>query len=150
MGRSNHLPFYPHDRASSSPRSSLSLVLAIGTIFLLYQASKALYYGVPASLTLKEQTAVGHAKHDILDGETMFNWEAIAPSRRLEYHACYDKYQCARLLLPMDWTATDEETLWKHTVAIALIKLPADVSILDESYGGEVYFNPGKMQQSSL
>lgn len=71
-----------------------------------------------------------------------FDWESISPSRDLVYVPCLGKFQCARLLLPMDWTAPEERWL-DHEVAIAMIKQPANVSILDPRYGGEVYMNPG-------
>ncbi|KAJ5002800.1 hypothetical protein K4K48_012911 [Colletotrichum sp. SAR 10_66] len=42
----------------------------------------------------------------------------------------------------MDWT--DQEENWhNHEVAIAMIKQPANVSILDLRYGGEIFLNPG-------
>lgn len=31
-----------------------------------------------------------------------FDWSAIKPSEKLEYHPCYDGYQCARLSVPYD------------------------------------------------
>lgn len=71
-----------------------------------------------------------------------FDWNLLPPSKELEYHPCYGHFQCARLKLPMDWTA-DEGQLWDHTVAIALLKLPANVSVSDPRYGGEIYVNPG-------
>lgn len=74
------------------------------------------------------------------DGQ--FDWESISPSRELEYHPCNGHFHCARLELPMDWTA-DESHQWDHTVAIAIIKLSANVSTLDSRYGGEIYTNPG-------
>ncbi|OHW99364.1 alpha beta hydrolase fold-1 protein [Colletotrichum incanum] len=71
-----------------------------------------------------------------------FDWGALPPSKDLFYVPCFEKFQCARLLLPMDWTAPEEH--WRdHEVAIAMIKQPANVSILDPRYGGEVYVNPG-------
>ncbi|EFQ27361.1 hypothetical protein CGRA01v4_04435 [Colletotrichum graminicola] len=71
-----------------------------------------------------------------------FDWDALPPSRDLVYVPCLDKFQCARLLLPMDWTAPEEHWL-DHEVAIAIIRQPANISILDPRYGGEVYLNPG-------
>ena len=38
--------------------------------------------------------------HDLGD----FDWQTITPSWNLEYTSCYDnEFQCARLLLPLDW-----------------------------------------------
>lgn len=71
-----------------------------------------------------------------------FDWTSLSPSRRLEYHPCYGTFQCARLQLPMDWTA-DGEHLWDKTVAVALLKLPAVIQTTDPRYGGEIYLNPG-------
>lgn len=31
-----------------------------------------------------------------------FDWSAIEPSEQLQYHPCYDGYQCARLSVPYD------------------------------------------------
>ncbi|GKT82351.1 alpha/beta hydrolase fold-1 protein [Colletotrichum tofieldiae] len=49
----------------------------------------------------------------------------------------------------MDWTAPEEHWL-DHEVAIAMIKQPANVSILDPRYGGEVYLNPGPSNSQLL
>uniref|UniRef100_L2G4F5 Peptidase S33 tripeptidyl aminopeptidase-like C-terminal domain-containing protein n=2 Tax=Colletotrichum fructicola (strain Nara gc5) TaxID=1213859 RepID=L2G4F5_COLFN len=76
------------------------------------------------------------------NNDTYFDWEAVSPSRDLEYVPCYGRFQCARLLLPMDWTE-QEENWHTHEVAIAMIKQPANVSILDPRYGGEIFLNPG-------
>ncbi|KAJ3499015.1 hypothetical protein NLG97_g679 [Lecanicillium saksenae] len=42
----------------------------------------------------------------------------------------------------MDWDAP-EETRWSNTVAIALMKLPANVDITDPRYRGELFVDPG-------
>ncbi|KAK2035508.1 hypothetical protein LX32DRAFT_688434 [Colletotrichum zoysiae] len=67
---------------------------------------------------------------------------ALPPSRDLVYVPCLEKFQCAGLLLPMGWTAPEEHRL-DHEVAIAMVKQPANVSVLDPRYGGKVYLNPG-------
>lgn len=77
--------------------------------------------------------------------DSYFDWEALLPSRDLAYVPCYGKFECARLLLPMDWTAP-EETWRDHEVAVAMVKQPANISILDPLYGGEVYLNPGRRE----
>lgn len=68
-----------------------------------------------------------------------FDWDTIAPSSDLKYHKCYGGYQCARLLLPLDWL---NETNSK-TVAIAITKLPAVVDDDDPSFGGTIFTQPG-------
>ncbi|KAJ0332344.1 hypothetical protein COL5a_002054 [Colletotrichum fioriniae] len=70
---------------------------------------------------------------------TDFDWDTITPARKLEYHPCYKDYQCARLSVPLDWLDEANE----HTVAIAIIKLPASVPDDDPSFGGTVFTNPG-------
>ncbi|KAK1965394.1 hypothetical protein LY78DRAFT_580477 [Colletotrichum sublineola] len=68
-----------------------------------------------------------------------FNWTTITPSTKLEYHSCYEEFQCARLTVPLDWT--DEKN--EYTVALAIIKLPAQVSDQDPAFGGTLFTNPG-------
>lgn len=70
-----------------------------------------------------------------------FSWDSVTPSKDLRYVPC-GRYQCARLLLPMDYEAP-EDTRWSSTVAIALMKLSANVSIADPRYRGEIFVNPG-------
>ena len=68
-----------------------------------------------------------------------FNWDAIEPTRDLRYTPCYDGFECARLLMPLDWLDNDNA----ETVAIAMIKLPASVPSESDSFGGTVILNPG-------
>jgi pimeloyl-ACP methyl ester carboxylesterase len=70
-----------------------------------------------------------------------FDWETITPSRKLEYHACYGEYQCARLTVPLDWL--DETGSNPHVVDLAITRLPATVPETDPSYGGDIFTNPG-------
>ncbi|KAH0355525.1 hypothetical protein KCU83_g1854, partial [Aureobasidium melanogenum] len=72
---------------------------------------------------------------------TKFDWKNITAHESLVYHDCYKRFQCARLQVPMDWTA--EKGVDNRTVEIALIKLPASVPVTDSRYGGAVVFNPG-------
>ncbi|TDZ17131.1 Tripeptidyl aminopeptidase [Colletotrichum orbiculare MAFF 240422] len=83
-----------------------------------------------------------HVLADQKSDETDFDWTSLSPSRDLEYVPCYGRFECARLLLPMDWTAPEDEWLG-HEVAIAMIRQPANVSVTDPRYGGAVYINPG-------
>ncbi|KAK1998048.1 hypothetical protein LX36DRAFT_577101 [Colletotrichum falcatum] len=68
-----------------------------------------------------------------------FNWTTITPSTRLEYHPCYEEFQCARLTVPLDWK--DEKN--EYTIALAIIKLPAKVPDHDPAFGGTIFTNPG-------
>ena len=70
-----------------------------------------------------------------------FDWDAITPSHDLEYHACYETFQCARLLLPLDWQ--DKSSSSNATIALALIQSPASVPVDDATYAGPVLSNPG-------
>ncbi|KAL7907254.1 TAP-like domain-containing protein [Trichoderma velutinum] len=68
-----------------------------------------------------------------------FDWYAIVPSEQLKYQNCYDGFKCARLVVPLDWKNPEDN----HTVAIAMIKLPAVVPENDAAFGGTIIFNPG-------
>ena len=76
-----------------------------------------------------------------LKPEAPFEFHSIHPSEALEYHDCYDGFQCARLEVPMDWNATDTDKGDK--MALAIIKKPAKVPITDPRYGGIILLNPG-------
>ncbi|KAJ6782815.1 hypothetical protein PWT90_07476 [Aphanocladium album] len=69
-----------------------------------------------------------------------FDWDTITPSTDLEYHPCYGEYQCARLILPLDWQNASRNPA---TVIIAVSKLPAAVPDSDPSFGGTVFTQPG-------
>ncbi|KAJ4393497.1 hypothetical protein N0V93_002709 [Gnomoniopsis smithogilvyi] len=68
-----------------------------------------------------------------------FDWSAVTPSSQLQYHKCYDGFECARLVVPRDWLDVEKN----KTVAIAIIKLPASVPSSDPSFGGSIITNPG-------
>lgn len=70
-----------------------------------------------------------------------FDWSSIIPSRALVYSKCYDRLECARLLVPLDWQDSENN----QTVAIAIIKLPAAVSDSDPRFGGTIITNPGRL-----
>jgi pimeloyl-ACP methyl ester carboxylesterase len=68
-----------------------------------------------------------------------FNWETLRSSTSLQYSNCHEDYQCARLILPMDyWNDTTNAT-----VTLALIRKPALVPVTHPRYGGAVVMNPG-------
>lgn len=71
-----------------------------------------------------------------------FRWEDIVPSKSLEYHDCGDDFQCARLEVPMDYNQSG--TTRGRTFALAVVRIPAKVSIDDPRYGGAMLINPGE------
>lgn len=73
-----------------------------------------------------------------------FDWDTITPSWDLQYTTCYDgDFECARLLLPLDWLEEDPTRQKSQSVAVAIIRLPAVVPPHDPTYGGPVLINPG-------
>ncbi|KAH7029557.1 Alpha/Beta hydrolase protein [Microdochium trichocladiopsis] len=67
------------------------------------------------------------------------DWANIAPSRKLEWHACFEgEFDCARLDLPMDWLDPSDDL----RIILAVIRLRADPDAPGE-YLGPVFFNPG-------
>ena len=72
----------------------------------------------------------------------------MVPSASLEYSACFDGYECARLRVPLDWNATQVAS--GESVAIAIIRRPALVPITDQKYGGAILLNPGILSLNPL
>jgi len=66
----------------------------------------------------------------------------IKPSTSLEFHPCFEKYECARLDVPLDWTASPSQQS-KKRAAVAITRLPAKVLVTSNKYGGAVLLNPG-------
>lgn len=66
------------------------------------------------------------------------------PSKQLIYINCFDGFQCARLDVPLNWNASNREA--GPRAAIAVVKLPAKVSVTDERYGGAILMNPGLLK----
>ncbi|KZM25588.1 uncharacterized protein EKO05_0001912 [Ascochyta rabiei] len=69
-----------------------------------------------------------------------FQWSLISPQTYLEFHECFDGFECAKLSLPLDYF---NGTYPNDTVNIAVAKLPAKVSVNDPRYGGPILLNPG-------
>ncbi|QDS76680.1 hypothetical protein FKW77_000313 [Venturia effusa] len=84
------------------------------------------------------------------DSHRTFQWSDIEPSQSLEYSSCHEHFLCARLLVPLNWNWTQAEKANGSRVAIAMIKLPAKVSISHPQYGGPVIINPGGPGESGI
>jgi hypothetical protein len=129
----------PFVRSWRVPRErGASLVyLLVGTLCLLW-------WKLPApkgdSVPVSTPTITSAAKPS--------SWEDISPSKSLEYHDCGDGFQCTRLEVPMDYNRTD--TTRGRTFALAVVRIPAKVSVDDPRYGGAMLINPGKAPSTYL
>ena len=68
-----------------------------------------------------------------------FDWKSVEAHQDLVYTDCYDGFQCAKLLLPLDWLDLSNN----NNVSIAIAMLPAKVSPDHPKFGGTVVLNPG-------
>ncbi|KAM3077268.1 hypothetical protein ACMFMG_003268 [Clarireedia jacksonii] len=121
-----------------------SLILSQGVPFVKFCSTFLLsglllsvwHYGIPSnilspvSLELDEQ----HLPPNI--AKKSWRWNDIEASEDLVWHPCFDSFQCARLLLPLDWTNTSKPA----QISLAIIKLPA-TELSD--YRGAIFTNPG-------
>ncbi|USP77260.1 uncharacterized protein yc1106_04534 [Curvularia clavata] len=69
-----------------------------------------------------------------------FDWDEISASEHLQFHKCFNDFECAKLKLPLDYF---NGTYPDHTVSIAITKVPAVVPVSDPRYGGPILLNPG-------
>ncbi|KAF1959212.1 hypothetical protein CC80DRAFT_440545 [Byssothecium circinans] len=69
-----------------------------------------------------------------------FEFFEIDAKETLEFHPCFEDFQCAKLKLPLDYF---NGTYSNDTVSVAVVKLSAKVPLDDPSYGGPVLINPG-------
>lgn len=114
---------------STRSRPRYMLLTAALLLALIYHWSGGVKFLVPS--------AYQHAEQEVT--ADVFDWETLKPSTSLQYRPCYETYQCARLILPMDyWNATTNAT-----VTLALVRKPAAVPVTHPKYGGAVILNPG-------
>jgi hypothetical protein len=67
----------------------------------------------------------------------------VKPSKSLKFTDCFNGLECARLDVPLDWTAKDRDG--GKRAAIAVVRRPAKVLVTDPRYGGPVLVNPGEI-----
>lgn len=66
-------------------------------------------------------------------------WDKLDTKPQLSYTPCYERLQCARLELPMDWF----NMTTKATISLAVVRQPAVVPVTHPQYGGAILLNPG-------
>ena len=109
------------------PGSGVCGVLKAASVFCLVLSHAEAYVAKRPPARFRQET------------NNTFAWSDISPSQDLVYHNCYEDFQCACLLLPLDWLNTSRP----EQVAIAIIKLPATVPDGHPSHGGTVILHPG-------
>ncbi|KIM42722.1 hypothetical protein M413DRAFT_444393 [Hebeloma cylindrosporum] len=67
-----------------------------------------------------------------------FSWGTVQPRKELHWESCYSGRQCARLIVPLNYTDPQGQE-----ATIALIRKPAIISPDSKFYRGPVLFNPG-------
>ncbi|QPC74210.1 hypothetical protein HYE68_004962 [Fusarium pseudograminearum] len=68
--------------------------------------------------------------------EKPWTWNDIKPRRDLLWESCYDKFECARLDVPMDWLNPSD----RKRVVLGVIKLPAKSK---NNKVSPLFINPG-------
>ncbi|KAF8959373.1 TAP-like protein-domain-containing protein [Flammula alnicola] len=111
-------------RASSTIISGVLIIILGGTL-LRYRLSE-----------IASPDLVGQATVDGLD----FSWEKarLPPSKELIWTDCAPGRQCARLLVPLDYSDAEGKE-----AAIALVRKPSSLPPTSKSYRGPLLFNPG-------
>ncbi|KAG6861429.1 hypothetical protein C0995_000269 [Termitomyces sp. Mi166 len=70
--------------------------------------------------------------------QNRFSWNLVEPSETLIWHPCYEKFQCARLTVPLNYSDPGGEK-----AAIALTRLPSSFPQDSPQYRGPILINPG-------
>ncbi|RVX74486.1 hypothetical protein B0A52_01612 [Exophiala mesophila] len=126
-------PWMGESAIKKTTRPSRTLLVSLALIFVLVTYQLRVWVNI-----LREANTP--LRNDANKGSSPFRWPDISPSKELEYYECYDKFQCARLELPMDYNGTDTPD---NKIAIAIIRQPAKVHVSDPRYGGAILVNPG-------
>lgn len=123
----------PESEHKQTTRASKTLLVGLALVLVLLTQQLRVWVNI-----LRDANTP--LRNEATKGTPHFRWSDISPSKELEYHDCYDKFQCARLELPMDYNGTDTA---ENKVAIAIIRQPAKVHVSDPHYGGAILVNPG-------
>ncbi|KAF9040673.1 TAP-like protein-domain-containing protein [Panaeolus papilionaceus] len=67
-----------------------------------------------------------------------FEWSKLTPTKDLRWVPCFDNFECARLMIPMDHHDPER----KHG-ALAMIRKPSPLGPDHSDYRGPILFNPG-------
>ncbi|KAM0287936.1 hypothetical protein ACHAQH_000001 [Verticillium albo-atrum] len=100
---------------------------------------------IPTFLSLSTFLSISSAFLQTRQFNGAFDWSSVTPSQQLQCHECYDGFKCARLKVPLDWTATNSSKCATsfRWATIGIVNLPATVPETDPSFGGTILVNPG-------
>ncbi|KAF8075851.1 hypothetical protein FPV67DRAFT_1469501 [Lyophyllum atratum] len=70
--------------------------------------------------------------------ENKFSWNLIDPSENLVWHSCYSTHQCARLIVPLNYSDADGDK-----ATIAMTRIPSKLGPDSSAYRGPILINPG-------
>ncbi|TFK65951.1 hypothetical protein BDN72DRAFT_173099 [Pluteus cervinus] len=88
------------------------------------------------------QHVLGGHSHAVTAEEVVpegdYIWENITPTKNLVWYGCFKTKECARLLVPLNYTDGSGEE-----AAIALIRVRSKLPVDSLEYRGPVLFNPG-------
>ncbi|PPQ95837.1 hypothetical protein CVT26_015967 [Gymnopilus dilepis] len=76
--------------------------------------------------------------HLVTSSSVEFSWDTLLPSQTLAWTKCYPGRECARLIVPLNYSDPDGPE-----AAIALIRRPSYLPEGSKDYRGPVLFNPG-------
>ncbi|PVG01811.1 alpha/beta-hydrolase [Serendipita vermifera] len=105
----------------------LALIIATGYI---YNYGSVWPGNVPDNASLSESLASTQFGR--------FEWSQLPVSSELRWKPCYERFECARLEVPLDY---HDDSAGK--AAIALIRYPATIPRNSSDYKGPILFNPG-------
>ncbi|KLO05806.1 alpha/beta-hydrolase [Schizopora paradoxa] len=83
-------------------------------------------------------TASSRSTADHTGNSSPFEWSSVTPSEVFDWRKCFGKFQCAKLSVPLDYSNPSGSK-----AAVAIIKLPANLTSSSKKYGGPVLINPG-------
>jgi len=73
----------------------------------------------------------------VLD-DAEFSWDLITPEKNLNWHGCFPERQCARIIVPLNYSDPQGAE-----AIIALIRIPSPLAESSPEYKGPILFNPG-------
>ncbi|KAF8816530.1 hypothetical protein BYT27DRAFT_7077074 [Phlegmacium glaucopus] len=92
--------------------------------------------------TMSDTPTLGRSRttssEKIAQDNAEFSWDLVPPERRLNWRKCFPGRQCARLIVPLNYSDPQGAE-----AIIALIRKPSALAESSLAYKGPILFNPG-------